>query len=406
MFLLKTPKEPRSQVWLIYSCADKRLRMSMGIIVDVDNWSADTRRIIGRDSNNKLLNRVETYIISLEETRKATGQPILAHKLRAEVHAMMGHIDRRPAKMDFMPYLGKFITDRTEGHVLTKRQKRFAYQTLKHYRHTETYLLRYEADTGERITFAGVDLAFRDRFISWCQQPGRNLATNSIGVFIKNIKVVMDAAYNEGLHKNTGYKHKDFTVPKEETPDIYLTEAELQAMEQCPTASDSEAIARDWFLIEAYTGLRVSDALRLQPGHIADGRISISNEKTDDKVVLPIHPTVQRILMRRQGMPPRMSEQKINKHIKELGKKAGITQLVLYTVTKGGRRVDEYLPKYAMISHHTGRRSFITNLVRQGVNYQIIMKLAGIRKANTLERYNKLSVEETADIAAGLPFFT
>jgi hypothetical protein len=106
-----------------------------------------------------------------------------------------------------------------------------------------------------------------------------------------------------------------------------------------------------------------------------------------------------------KGFPPKMNDQEINDEIKDVAEICGIDKTELYTVTEGGKRRDYYLKRYEMVSNHTARRSFITNLIKAGVEHTMIMKLAGIVKFETLARYIKLSAEEVADQAAKLDFF-
>ncbi|HUR64900.1 MAG TPA: tyrosine-type recombinase/integrase, partial [Chitinophagaceae bacterium] len=165
------------------------------------------------------------------------------------------------------------------------------------------------------------------------------------------------------------------------------------------------AVVRDWFILDCYTGLRVSDLVMLEKRNISKGFITIANEKTDEKVVIPVHPYVQKIVSKYKGFPPAVSDVKINKFIKLICEKAEFTGRVLFTITKGGKRKDEYLKKWQMVSAHTARRSFITNLRKNGVPDTIIMKLTGIRAISTLLRYDKITAEEAAQVAADLKFF-
>jgi integrase len=126
-------------------------------------------------------------------------------------------------------------------------------------------------------------------------------------------------------------------------------------------------------------------------------RVTIASEKTDTKVVIPLRPEVRAILKKWGGLPPKMSDQEINRSIKEVCEVVGFTDTVLYFLTKGGTRKDYYLKKYEMVSCHTARRSFITNLLSAGIPDNQVMQLAGIKKHATLLRYKKTTAEQNAD---------
>lgn len=304
---------------------------------------------------------------------------------------------------DFLSVVDTIIYERESGVELTKEGKVFAEKTIREYKHSRDNLLYYEIDTGEALRFDTAGPVVYDKLKSYFSIQ-RNHAINTLGKHLKNYCVFVRAAYARGVHNNDIFDREKMSVPSEETPDIFLSETELDKMADL-RLTGTELLARDWFLVEAFTGLRVSDAKRLASQNLQTDRITISNEKTDEKVVLPVHRHLRAVFNRWSGAPRPLSEQKINKHIKDVARKAEITERVLYTVTKGGKRHDEYFEKCEMVSNHTGRRAFITNLIRAGVPETIIMKLTGIKKYATLQRYNKLSAEETADVAAGLEFF-
>lgn len=95
----------------------------------------------------------------------------------------------------------------------------------------------------------------------------------------------------------------------------------------------------------------------------------------------------------------------MNRSIKQVCELAGINETVLYSITKGGVRKDFHLKKWEMVSNHTSRRSFITNLLNDGVPDNTVMQLAGIKKHATLMKYKKTKPEETAKLMKGKSIF-
>lgn len=152
--------------------------------------------------------------------------------------------------------------------------------------------------------------------------------------------------------------------------------------------------------------MRVSDIklLNKDVNFTADS-VVIANEKTDTKVVVPINKQIRAIMKKWSGLPPRMHEVEINRHIKKVCEIVKMDQPVLYFLTKGGERRDFYLKKYQMVSCHTMRRFFITELIRLGIADNKIMQLAGIKRHETLLRYKKITPEENAANMKGQAFF-
>lgn len=279
-----------------------------------------------------------------------------------------------------------------EGKILTPGKKIYSQGSIKTFNFTNTLLKEFFKTESDRVT-----MDTYNNFIAWCQ--GKKYSINYIGSQIKNWKALGRLATGDPI-----YSSKDFKKIQEETFDIYLTEEELKKIYNLKLTGRFD-LTRDWFILDCYTGLRVSDLKLLTDKNLHGGFITIANEKTDEKVIIPVHPFVAAILKKYKGFPPKISDVELNKSIKLIAEKAKIKDKVLYSITKGGKREDHYLKKWEMVSNHTARRSFITNLLKIGTPHTITMKLTGIKSMNTLLRYNKLSADEAAKIAAGHKFF-
>lgn len=59
----------------------------------------------------------------------------------------------------------------------------------------------------------------------------------------------------------------------------------------------------------------------------------------------------------------------------------------------GGKRVDEVLPKYALLSSHAGRRTFICNALSLGIPPQVVMKWTGHSDYKVMKPYIDIADE-------------
>src|SRR3546814_19896869 len=82
------------------------------------------------------------------------------------------------------------------------------------------------------------------------------------------------------------------------------------------------------------------------------------------------------------SMPPVISNQNLNYYIKELCQKAGFTETVETTVTRGGRKITIQQPFYELVTVHTTRRSFASNMYRMGVPSMVIAAITGHRRSD------------------------
>lgn len=337
----------------------------------------------------KLTKKAEMMIKFIEAT--AADYRIASIELSAETLREKLDLKFRPANASGLIKKMQTVIDKMKvGEILTPGKQKYAAGSIKSFRHTVRLLESF------RPGMSAVTIKTYNEFITFCH--GKNYSTNYIGSQIKNWKTLGKAA------GGTIYDHEEFKKITEDTFDVYLDEKELIKLtnQQC---SVREALARDWFILDCYTGLRVSDLTMLTEKNYKSGFITIANEKTGAKVIIPVHPEVKKIFKKYKGFPPKISDQEINREIKVVAKKAKINDRVLFTITKGGVRHDEYLEKWQMISCHTGRRSFITNLLRMGVSETLVMKLTGLKSHQTLARYNKMSEQDAATAMSKHRFF-
>lgn len=323
---------------------------------------------------------------------------------------------------DFFRFIDTFIDDSASGKRLINGQKLSIY-TVKGYKVTRNHLLDFQKKSKQKITFDSLNNAFYDNFVNYfyekviytevdedgntCSQT-KGHTINSVGKHIKNLKVFAAEAIEKGIHVNPELSKKRFRVLSEDTDQIALSIPDLDKifLLELPLNSGLEN-ARDCFILAAFTGLRFSDLKQLNESNFIDGnRLRITTQKTDQKVIIPLHRVVLAILKKRNGIPPAaISNQKMNKYIKEVGKRAELNELVAVSKTRAGQKEVRTLPKYSLITVHTARRSFATNLYLAGMDTLTIKKMTGHHTEKSFLKYIRVSEEENASRAALHAFF-
>lgn len=413
MFILDRPKSDKPTFIFIKKLLfDGPYKASLGMKILPVHWIKKTERaeITGLDratinenkSINTLLEKIEQYIDARAIEARYTGKHLTCAELTEKLQDLTGKKKAGPLPepvKSFYDLCREVITDMEAGIILTPQGKKYSHGTIKNYNQSLNTIEAYDA----ALTFVAVNMDFYRAFIKWCND--KDYSMNYIAQHIKNLVCLMKATKKRGHHDNTAYLGEDFRVIQEQTDDIALSEKELEKLYKHNVPDRTRDIARDWFIIGCYTGLRVSDIQLLDDKNIHGDKITIANEKTDTKVVIPLRTEVKSILKKWGGLPPKMTDQEINRSIKEVAEVAGLNQPILYFLTKGGTRRDFYLKKYEMVSCHTMRRCFITLLLNAGIPDNQVMQLAGIKKHATLLRYKKTKPEETADLLKGHKFF-
>jgi len=313
----------------------------------------------------------------------------------------------------FMSFFDKFIKDSEAGTRLTKKGKPITPGTIKTYYTTKVCLENYQTYARKSIDFENIDMAFYNDFTKYLTLKIKQ-STNYIGKHIKVIKTVLHEATELNINTNLSFKGRGFTTITEEAETIFLPEYELQQMHNLDLTDNPRLDRiRDLFLVGCYTGLRFSDLATLSPEQIDNGMITITQIKTGDRVVIPVHDTVTEIMNKYGGeLPAAISNQKTNGALKDVAEKCEALKKkvsIKYTkggksVTKGGKSVTETESpeKWQFVTTHTARRSFATNQFLNGVPTLSIMAITGHKTEKAFMKYIKVTPDDHAKIMAGI----
>jgi site-specific recombinase XerD len=238
------------------------------------------------------------------------------------------------------------------------------------------------------VDFEHIDLHFYNQYVAFLRAVP--LAENTIGAEIKRLKRFLKLAEIQGINTTFIYRSTEFKAPDKRVKHITLSEGEVQALWGMALSGHLER-ARDLFIIGCRTGLRVSDYNKCVGDSVeSTGLICIDEtEKTGEAVYIPMHWQVKSILDKYDGLPPLITDQKLNVYLKELCRLAGFTQTVKET-REGVNRPKEsngFCKKYELITTHTARRSCATNMYLAGFDLYFIQGILGHTKIETTIRY-------------------
>ena len=295
--------------------------------------------------------------------------------------------------ISFFDYCEQFIEQ-------SKKHK--AYATVKSYKTIVNKLLQYQNYANVSLHWNSFDLSFYYDFLHFYTSV-QGYHTNGFGRVIKILKVILNESFDLNIHQNTAYKHKHFKVLTEEVNNIYLNEDELQHIISLDLSSyPTMQSVRDAFIIGCYTGLRFSDIAKINKQNIVNNSIKIKTQKTDQWVTIPLLEPVRTIMasyrLSSSGFPKVCCNDTTNKHLKHIGELAGLNDIVIKVRSKGKTRVEQHLPKFQLITTHTARRSFATNLFKKGVPSRVIMLITGHKSEKSFNSYIKINSDENAEL--------
>jgi integrase len=404
-YKLRSPKERKPQlIYLVYRFGrNEKLVYPTTLKVLPIHWNDEKMRVrnvleaLGKDNINNYLNELqavtEAHIVELKTKGKQVTKSALKRFLddytnkRQEndentLHGFIeAYLKRNLTRVN--PVTGKIISYKVQ------REHERTYQLLKEFED------KYQK--GIKLDFEDITLDFYADFTTYLQ--GLKLSVNTIGHKIQTLKAWLNEATERGINKSQQYKSHRFKAVTEETENIYLTTQELEQLYRNELPLDSLVRVRDLFLIGAFTGLRFSDFTSIKAANIKNDTLYIEQQKTGGRVEIPMHPIVLDIWHKYgQQLPPNISNQKFNEYIKEVCRLSGIDSMEQKNVTKGGMRVKQTLKKYDLVSSHTARRSFATNLYLSGFPALSIMQITGHKTERAFMKYIKVKPEQHAKL--------
>lgn len=164
----------------------------------------------------------------------------------------------------------------------------------------------------------------------------------------------------------------------------YLTEDDLRKLELAPVHTIRQRLVKNVFLICAYTGLRVSDAMGLTRENIDGAVLRFTAQKTKKAGCIPLKAGLaERIAWVADNRDYRVTLPAYNEAVRKMCRDAGITEEVV--VFKAGKEMKG--PKWQFISSHSARISTASCLNKRGVPLGDICQLLQHSGTAMTERY-------------------
>lgn len=368
----------------------------------------------------------EGKALSIDEVKKICNEIIYREErdeqLRQEEARRLAEAEAK--RMTLSKYIKLYIEEIFSGARQTDKGSNFAYGTAKSLRESMTVWATFQKETKKTYDFDDIDMPLYFKYTEWMK--ARNYAINTVGKHIKNLKSILRCAESEGYNQNQKFKDKRFKGTRVEVDSIYLTKEDLEKfcavdLSKMPVGYQQ---ARDIFLVGCWTAQRVSDYNNIirdaiqsytkrtivdvpdpeNPGKTKPEiqtrevmYINIRQHKTGAKVAVPCSTELKNILERYNYQMPHLADQVINRYIKEIGKMAGLDEMVEMVETKGGTKTTVKYEKYKLIHSHTARRTGATLMYLAGMDVYDIMKITGHSSPNMLKKYIKADQLEVVD---------
>jgi len=375
---------------LVFSFDGYVVTLSTGELIDANQWDHKGQRVLktargSKEINDLLQARADNLQQAYRELRISNVNPtpdLMLEQLRKNDQLKKGGERSR----------GKSVFDIFDNYLDAKHNSISPCFT-EMMKRTKRHLIAFAPDY---LSFEDIDLNFMERFSSYLTDRGFSI--NTVGSYIRRLKIFLNYATKNGDTSNLRFK--GFT-PKSHDPEIFfLTMVELKKLMSLTIEDRQLEMVRDVFIFGCHTALRYSDILRLRKNEIVDGNfIRFRQVKTKTENSVPLVSVTKAILEKYKSIPgplalPVIPTQKMNDHLKELGKLAEFNEQVTVVRYYGTKRVETVYRKWEIMSTHMMRRSFISNSLIMQIPESEVMAISGHKSYNSFKRYFKVRDEQ------------
>ncbi|RNI23560.1 tyrosine-type recombinase/integrase [Rufibacter latericius] len=403
-FFLKDSTNDKSKVETLilasFSYHRRRLKITSELSIAPNNWDKKTKLPKKSFMNYmeykvKLGNReseiLESYNFFIDKGIIPEPQTLKAHILSKK------NLRHEAEILDFKERYEEFLEEK----ALDVKEL-----TLKKYKTLILLIKEFEKKHNVTVRFETIDTNFEKRFKNFLTGAKKQL-NDTVSKYMECLKVYLDWTLKKEYHNTTIFK--GFKTPKTKPKVVYLTYEELiKLLDLDLEGNERLAKVRDTFCFQCLTGQRFSDLMALRWHELLKNETGelewhLFQQKGNKprKLEILITPDALNILSRHTSTNKkdfvfdRITNQKFNLYLKELGQLAGINEHVVDRRYCGKEAVLKSGPKYEFMTSHTARRTYVTISHQRGMDEKAIMDTTGHEDLRTLHRYLGSNKERT-----------
>lgn len=446
-FILRTDKQNKHgqrPIVMTVSVAGSLKKYPTGLNIFSENWDQVNKRVAFLNSKTaKSLSHIDPLLLPMQSEvirmndqlsvlKKKVNDIAMGFQLENRRFTVLDVIDslskdrKLQSKLEPSKYLYEFI----DQYIITHEKVRQK-GSLGVYKSLKKHLNDFQKEANIKVSFDSINYKFFELFQNHLLQKNRvvggekqGLSNTTIAKQLSTLRTFLSYAKKNGITVDDNYKN--FRITRKPLPVIALTNDELEKLLNVDLGDYEKRIksytikgetisystldkVRDIFCFGCVTGLRYSDLNALKWNNINNNEIRIVVTKTKDPLTIPLNQYSSRILQKYANYLrplPTMSNQKINRYIKELCKYVGIDEDTEIVRFKGSERIDKTYKKYELVSAHTARKTFCTLSLERGMSAEEVMKISGHQSYQSFQRYVNVTEERKRNVmrnAWGVP---
>jgi integrase len=343
---------------------NKKAEKATGYYVKPDDWNIAKQKLIrGKDVAKQINQWMDETTVKIADLFRKESQKNNVH-LPTIIAKLFSVATEEPQLLNTIIEYNNYIKNRVgkDFSFSTYEKYVFTYNKVKAF--IEQFLKKKD------VLIRDLDVKFIMDFDNYLRVNDNNQHNTAVKYCI-NLKRIINVLVLQGILTNNPFKN--YKTVYRDTMQVYLEQAELNAVVNIQLVKPSHLLVRDLFLFQCYTGLAYTDLVNLTITDISvdpSGRrwIIKRRQKTGIVSTIPLLPQSIELIEKYSfyrlsniGMLPYYSIQKYNQYIGEVGKLAGINK---------------------KLSSHVGRRTFGNVALAKGISLNVISKILG--HSNTL----------------------
>ncbi len=373
----------KTQIFLVFSFNGNRLRYYTGKRIEPKYWLKDKQRAKSTYSNSVTLNNfLKSTANELEKKYtelQILKEPITVDRLKNELIKLTNPSNKNDLFEKFNEYLRTSENEKTAG-------------TIRRHKTTLSRMKEFSDKKNYKISFDTIDLNFEVRFKEFLIND-LGITNNTVSKHFKTLKAFLNWSIDRGYNSNNTFQK--FKSKQSEGEVYFLTWDELMKLFYFEISSPKLDRVRDIFCFGCFTGLRFSDIMNLKQDNVVNDTIQIQTIKTKGKTYIPLNTYSRAIYEKYKSdetytLFQKISNQKMNAYLKELGKLAEINEPVQIIRYRGAERLEKTIPKYEVMTSHVARKTFITNAMMRGMSTEVIMDITTHNSYKSFKRYFKI----------------
>ena len=446
-------KSDELPIVLRYYFKGKQIKISTGLKVKIKDWNSNSKKPVKKSDlehkskNLELTTKVKElkdiiYRINIEGENEPSVDLVKSLLLKNEYRRVKETLTKVHFTTLFTQFMNWFYSD--EYLIITRNRDSYRRAVKSSFDDVLEFSLEYQRKEKIKLLLENIDLEYLSEFLGYLDKT-KGYLPSTVNKRIKVLRlfkswlrdsknisfnlVIPKKRFIEPPREVICFNHKEIVelhnfkefdasndkhtkyLKKEGTDVVYIEDVRNKVKNKTSLYTNYE-VYKDMLVWMCVTGMRFSDTVNLsvlnkefiKGGDRKLGEIKYTSIKTNTLIYVPIVNITQSIFEKysngKSADKPlfpltengnKISNQKINKHIKEICRIIGFTNMIVNPVYgvdgKPIEGTDKPIPLWEEVTTHIGRRSFIRYHIEKGTPIHTIKSMTGHNSTRVFEKY-------------------